>query len=295
MPRPRGRRDPLDVAFESAVRRFGRRRDVTGVDIGYKIKNGVRTGETSIRLHVRKKKRRGLKKSRRFPKTIHGVLVDVIQATYDNQNAALQQRVDPAQPGISIGRAGDGTGTMGLVVTDNRRAGAPAFLTAAHVLYSGSGAPGDLVMQPSPGDGASPADAIATAGRANLATDAALVLLDQGRAAHPVVALSSVRQAGPREPRLGDVLEKCGRTTGLTQGQVDGIGQYMGVTDAFRLVGLTSAQIVAAGDSGAVWYDPATGAVVGLHCKGPTTPAAGNFAIAAKLTAVSRRLAVTTA
>ena len=265
------------------------------MDVGYKIEDGIETETIAIRIHVRRKRAlESLPDWKRFPKRIGGIPVDVIQAKYEDQNAALRRRVDPAAPGVSIG-SGE-TGTLGLVVTDNRRAGQLGFVTAAHVLHAGGGSPGDGVFQPSPDDGGTLNDQVALISRANLDSDAVLAVFDFGRSGVNRVALSNVPLKAPREPKLGDILEKVGRTSGRTQGKIDGIGNHMGVRDSFRLVGLDARPIAEAGDSGAVWYDPASGAAIGLHCKGPVTPtASSNFAIAAKLTVVIRRLAVTPA
>lgn len=268
---------------------------MTGVDVGYKITDDERTGVVAIRLHVaRKKPLRSLKASERFPKRIGGVPVDVIEAVYEDQNAALRVRVDPTRSGVSIGRQGGGTGTLGLVVTDNRRAGRLGCVTAAHVLFSGGGSVNDVVLQPGALDGGTAGDAMAFVARAYLDSDAALAVYDSGRSGVPATALTHVIFTTPREPQRNDVLEKIGRSTGHTSAIVDGIGHYLGVRDSFRLVGLDATPIVDNGDSGAVWYDPVTGSAIGLHCKGPLVPTAtSNYAIAAKLTVVVRKLAVT--
>jgi len=295
VPRSKTKTTPLERAFTSAVRRFLNRKTVTGVDIGYKITDGKRTPEIAIRLHVEKKRSlRSLTASQRFPKTIGGFPVDVIQAVYEDQNAFLQSRLDPVRPGASIGLGSGGVGTLGMVVSDNRRSGALGFVTAAHVLFGGTGIVGDPILQPAVPDGGSAADRAGFVARAFHASDAALAIFDNGRTGEPEAALSSVEFTAPREPRIGEVLEKIGRSTGQTRGLIDGIGHYMGVRDSFRLVGLDATPIVAPGDSGAVWYDPITGAAVGLHCKGPlTSTATSNYAIAAKVTVVARKLAVT--
>ena len=286
----------VQAAFDEAVRKFMQRDTVTGIDVGFKAVGGRRTATLAIRIHVREKfAARALSAQSRFPKAINGVPVDVIEAVYESQSVDdLQVRVDPVRPGVSIGRLGDTAGTMGVVVTDNRRASRPGFLTAGHVLFSHNGSPGDIVVQPGPSDGGVAADVVATVARAFTPSDAALAVFTGDRAVDPTVAISGVTLTAPREPALGDVLEKCGRSTGVTRATVDGIGHFMGVRDSFHLVGLDDNPIVEAGDSGAMWYDPVTGAAIGLHCKGPTvfTPSA-NFAVASRLTEVTKKIGVT--
>ncbi len=289
----------VQAAFDEAVRKYLQRPAVTGIDVGYKVVDGERTKRMAVRIHVREKfALRALGALDRFPKTINGVPVDVIEAVYEShQHAALVQgQAATLQPGLSIGRAGDTTGTLGLFVTDDRAAGRLGLLSAAHVLFATAGLPGDSIVQPGVADGGTAAQVVARSARTFLASDAALAH-DTGARPHDVrVAISGVTLTAPREPRLGEVLEKCGRSTQVTRGIIDGIGHFMGVRDSFRLVGLTDDPIVDSGDSGSVWYDPVSGAAIGLHCKGPNVPTPSqNFAIASRLTVVTKRLGVTVA
>jgi len=170
-------------------------------------------------------------------------------------------------------------------------------MTAAHVLLASGGCAGDVVLQPSPADGGTLADEVGFVSRADLRSDSILALLAPGRAADPAAALTSVRFTAIRDPVLDEVLAKVGRTTGVRLGRVEAaFGQYMGLGDAFRLVGLDGNRIAESGDSGAVWYDPNSGAAVGLHCKGPAAPESGaNYAVAVRLSVAFRRLEVTLA
>jgi len=285
----------VQAAFDMAVRKYGGRPQVTGIDVGYKWKNGRQTKTVAVRIHVREKyKPAGLALRERLPKVLNGVPVDVIEAEYASElGHPLQSRVDTLRPGVSVGRVAAGGGTLGMFVSDNRAGGKVGLLSAAHVLFAIAGVPGDAIIQAGRDDGGVAADVVATITRAFRPSDAALATLTGDRDHDPSVALSAVTLTAPREPRLGDVLEKCGRTTEITRARVDGIGHHMGLQNSFRLVGLDDNPIADFGDSGAIWYDPATGAVVGLHCKGPITftPSA-NFAIATRLTLVMSRLDV---
>ena len=55
---------------------------ITGVDVGYKYKDGEKTGDLAIRVYVEKKKPlEELSKSERIPKTMNGIKTDVIERT----------------------------------------------------------------------------------------------------------------------------------------------------------------------------------------------------------------------
>jgi hypothetical protein len=43
----------IEDAYQEALGRFGHRPDVTGIDIGYKYKNGERRETLAVRLHVK--------------------------------------------------------------------------------------------------------------------------------------------------------------------------------------------------------------------------------------------------
>ena len=99
----------------------------------------------------------------------------------------------------------------------------------------------------------------------------------------------------PVVPALNDVLEKSGRTTGITRGRVQGIGTFNNVFPAIHLrplLGGMGTVISDRGDSGAVWYSTISGAAVGLHVAGDNS-GANPFAIAAVLTEVVRGLRLT--
>ena len=65
-------------AYEEALRRYSSMEYVTAIDTGCKYRNGIRTDDIAIRIHVR-----AMKTIDVFPTEIEGVPVDVIQAVYD--------------------------------------------------------------------------------------------------------------------------------------------------------------------------------------------------------------------
>ena len=192
----------------------------------------------------------------------------------------LQARARPLRPGMSVAHVAVTAGTIGgfVVAGDDEPL---QVLSNNHVLAdSDRAAPGDVVVQPGPADGGSaPADRIGTLERVapllrngpNV-VDAATAVLDDGveaDLAYPAGPLTGIARAdvGPR-------VEKVGRTTGLTRGQVtaielDGLTvQYpVGVVrfdDQVEVTGDGPGPFSAGGDSGSVVYDPVSSDAVGL-------------------------------
>jgi hypothetical protein len=144
---------------------------------------------------------------------------------------ALQQRVRPLRPGLSVAHPGVTAGTLGGFV---RLPAGLAVLSNNHVLAATDTASvGDAILQPGPADGGGRNDRVATLTafepfspvRANL-VDAAVALLDGGVEAEPGDV--------PGGPLTGCVpgsfdidpdeqVEKVGRTTGHTRGRITAV------------------------------------------------------------------------
>ena len=274
---------------------------VTGLDIGYKIREGTALTQEPLRLrlHVQKKlKKRDLKevpKWQIFPADIG----DVIEATYRAQpyigtmkaeDATLRGRLDPLVGGASVGNQWSAnTGTLGLVVWD-KTDGRPCILSNWHVIARGKWMlPGSPIYQPGPYDGAMVQDRIAILKRwlFNEQMDAALAELTGDRA-YAACAIWCQRPVGivrkMKHIRPGLKLRKSGRTTCSTRGIVEGyLGAYLVdyaggprlLTDQVRIgpdpdPPETSEEdppptspVSQPGDSGAVWlYEPGGGRAV---------------------------------
>lgn len=288
-------------AFQLALARYSHRPDVTGVDIGYKWKGGKRKSEIVIRIHLREKFQPAhVTRRERIPLTINGVRTDVIQATYADSACFDPVRAtarDPFQPGLSIGRQGGATGTVGLIVTYDVKV-KKAILSCRHILAGGnSPQPGDAILQPGPDDGGRAANRVATLERVDVPTDSAIALLTDERPHTLEQFGSGVVVSGTRFPKMGNVLEKSSRTTGVQHGLIDGIGVYEGLKFSFHLVPEDDAaecRISEPGDSGAVWYDPVTRQAVGLHAKGePSGSNLQDYAIATSVKKIALLLNIT--
>lgn len=280
----------LGRALATAVARFGSRPGVTGIDLGFKIKGGRHTRLLSIRIHVREKTAaRYLSGRERFPRRILGVPVDVIEAVYEPHpfDPQRQARLPVVQPGVSVGTLEGPTGTLGLLAMDVVD-GSELVLGSAHVFAPSVDArPGDPVLQPGRVDGGGPQDTIGVLHRIDEPTDSAVALAMGSRPFAAGIVQGPPAVTGLRYPRLDDVLEKSGRSTGVSRGRIDGMAlTFAGLRFVFRLVPLDgdTQPLCDFGDSGAVWYDPLTGEAVGLHCKGGDTPHRVNaYAIATSL------------
>lgn len=191
---------------------------------------------------------------------------------------SLQQRERPLRPGLSVAQRAVTAGTIGgfvLLEADDRR----YVLSNNHVLAdSDRAAPGSAVLQPGSADGGTAADAVgelAAAVPLQLATpnvvDAALALLADDVEVDATYPVGAITTTAPVDDDM--VVEKVGRTTGLTRGvvtaiELDGVavaypGGVVTFDDQVEVTGAAGA-FSAGGDSGSLVYDPARRAAVGL-------------------------------
>jgi endonuclease G len=289
---------------------------VTAVDLGFKWSHGQMTGQLAIRVHVAEKKAPSeLSQEELFPEEVEGVPVDVIEATYGIQlmpegyqlEAATEgrdQRFDDIPLGVSVGSPHVTAGTLGAKVydlDDDRE----MILSNWHVLVGHPDADVNLpVWQPGSADGADSNSGIGRLTRWVLSPyDAAVARLTGAR---PVQArtLEGERIEDATEPRLGMQIWKSGRTTGRTEGFIDGVKMTVSIDyrlagvqqlrEVFHIVprpGAGQVEISMGGDSGSVWVEQESGKVVGLHFAGEVG-GAPEYALAHDITAVIEELRV---
>lgn len=220
------------------------REGVTGVDVGYKYKNGKRTKQIVIRVYV-VEKQTNIPKASKIPKTIRGIKTDVIEA-YASFHAD-DSPYTPIMGGISFGQSekyrlieADGTvaliseqGTLGAIVRDNLTE-KPMFLTNHHVTKvmisqteERSGKVGDVFDQPNlVGDDGKPFPNANIGKLARFAinptVDAAVIEYQSSRPfTEEILGIGKI--AGSAKATLGTKVRKRGRTTELTYGIIDGI------------------------------------------------------------------------
>lgn len=297
-------------AYFRAVSAFAPRGGVTGVDLGVKLVGGLPDPGRgpAVRVHVRDKRpRRDVPRAELVPRRFEGLATDVVQGEYVRQLGAgvaavadRHARAETLRPGLSISQAGGSFGTLGMFVRG--RAGADAgalyLLSADHVLAErASSAPGDAVIQPGADHGGTPLDAVGTLARRTRTFDAAVARLAGARGVANAAVETHALIAGSDFPAYGQLLEKSGARTGVTQALVGGIGFFAGLGGGMHLIPLApdvdDVPLSDGGDSGAVWYDPETSRAVGLHVRGNAVPTpAEQYAVATSVELLCGQLRV---
>jgi len=259
--------------------------NVTGVGVGYKIKNGKKTKQISIRVYVSKKlPKEKLSPGDLLPKKIGNIPVDVIEADFEiHQDPSIPSnhrlRFNPLLGGISIGNLSlGGSGTLGVSVFDNTL-GEDMMLSNWHVLCGRfTCATGETIIQPGSGGGdtGGAGDVVGTLYRSALTNqvDAAIARLTGDRfLLKELFGWGSVSSVAA--PRLGMRVRKSGRTTGITSGVITdesadiSIRGYPDGTRSFRnqVIIENGSQVSRPGDSGSIWIDDSNNAV-GLNFAG---------------------------
>ncbi len=139
------------------------KRNVVGVGLGYKISQGMNTGDLSLVVSVTHKVAvAALAPEDLVPKALDGVKTDVVETgTLRAFDLGPRDRWRPVvPPGVSLGHHRITAGTFGCLV---RRGGERFVLSNNHVLADvNEGQYGDAVLQPGPSDGGTSDDRIAT-------------------------------------------------------------------------------------------------------------------------------------
>ncbi len=281
-----------------------RKPNVVGCGVGFKIAGDVQTNEPCVVVSVsRKVPAAQLAASEIIPKLLGQIKTDVIETGIFRAFQNPQQRMRPAQPGLSLGHHAITAGTLGCLV---RRDGELFILSNNHVLANSNNARlGDAILQPGPADGGTSADKIAELadfvpldfgasepsgcaaflwklifGRpvpqspgGNNRVDCALA-----RPLSPNLVLPEIlaigRPTGTGTATLGTPVQKFGRTTGYTQGQIIQIAVTASVDYEGRLAvvhdQLMAGAMSQGGDSGSAVLDQQK-RVIGLLFAGSDT------------------------
>ena len=282
------------------------KQNVVGVATGHKIKEGVDTGEPCVTVLVSqkidiKKYPKLLPPKDRVPPKLKGFKTDVVEVgeIFAGSAAAsdkgevpmkeelgvevLRQRVRPAMGGFSVGHYRITAGTIATCVYDLRPfPGIPPkyyILSNNHVLANSNNARiGDPISQPGPADGGRvPRDIIARLSRfvpIKFKTptsvpinyvDAAIAEGEFHNLNREIYWIGLVQQV-KSNPKVGDIVEKTGRTTNFTTGRIMALNATVDVNYGGGRVARFARQIVttrmsAPGDSGSLVCDIKEGAV----------------------------------
>jgi len=274
--------------------------NVVGVAIGHKIKEGKETGDPCITVLVSQKLDSALLKADdRVPKTVGKFKTDVFEtgeifagnlipepveelAEVDTQVhaevdiEALRGRLRPAKGGFSVGNFRITAGTIATAVTDlGPFPGIPRryyILSNNHVLANSNNAfIGDPILQPGRFDGGlNPRDRIARLSRfvpirfmrpplipVNF-VDAAIAEGQFSDLDREIYWIGYVK--GVRTVRIGQIVQKTGRTTNYTTGRVTTINATINVNYGGGRVARFARQIITTnmsrgGDSGSLLCD----------------------------------------
>jgi hypothetical protein len=299
LPKPLVRASGVDdrvlCAYREAVRRYAGKSWVTGISVSRKETGGklARGFDRVIAIHVRRKRRLPKSSAIRIPAEILGVPTDVVHGDYRRAANGAAALATALAPGASISCARGSAGTLGAIVRDDD--GLRCLLTAGHVLREcGKCKRNFPIVHPGRADAAAGAE-VARIADVHFGLDSGTAILANGVTAQNVALVSGVRITTPVVPSIDDVLEKSGRSSGLTRARVQGIGTFEGVFPAIQLrplLGGIGSVISEPGDSGAVWYRADTGAAVGLLVAGGVSDD-NTYSIAAVLTDVMVELDLT--
>lgn len=217
--------------------------NVIGVGIGYKEAKGRLTATPAVVVCVSKKLRpQELAPGEMVPPIWRGAVTDILEIgevkTLSSSASQMPtpnertSRLRPAPPGVSLAHYLVPFGTFGAVVR-RRQTREAMILSNNHVLANatdgldGRSKVGDPILQPSPGDGGTLEDAIATladfvplsfSGGTNLVDAALAAPLRRDLLTERPLGLS--KPEGTAEPRLGLTVFKSGRTSGVSRGRI---------------------------------------------------------------------------
>ncbi len=269
----------IQGSTEDAVKTLLAIPGVIGVDVGFKYKDGQRTDEICLRVHVSKKKQK-VGKEEKIPATVNGFSTDVLESKFDATHGLVVPRqhyvvtqgdtiVNPDDQmypvlmgGITISVDTDGgaeTGTIGAIVMD-KLTNKPAILTNAHVVNNTVDLPVYHTYSWKTDD--KPVGKVLRS-RMEKGIDAAVVhISDSYTYAFDIVELGGVQGINDN-PTLGMTVRKRGRTSRLTEGIIDGLhGTFpdpqnpsQSYTDIITIAPTRTNEFSTFGDSGSTVLD----------------------------------------
>lgn len=267
---------------------------VVGTGASFKEVAGTATDEFCLRIYVDKKlSTQSLPPDEVIPAEVtlpdvpNPIPTDVIEiGTPELDSFTTKQR--PLLPGYSVGLLGAGTGTLGCFVAKADSPNVPLILSNSHVIAQSGTAPlGRSVIQPGQGDGGDASSQVGslllavpfdfTVGFNNLC-DAAIATVDPSNAISNSLPTIGVAKSPTSEITLkvGDTVQKAGRTTGYTTGVVQDLHFQTSIAYPSAVGGTGNAgfreqvlcsRYAQSGDSGSLICD-GNSVAVGLHWLG---------------------------
>lgn len=319
-------KDAIQAAVRQVADEYLQDPNINSVGVGYKVTDGKQTNELALQFTVGQKfapEALEAIATRPIPETItaNGITftTDVVERAFTQHPVAVaaeikaerKRRLDPMQPGISVGNVRSTAGTLSCLVSEST-SGEIRLLSNWHVLNTDSGELGDAIAQPGPYDDNRVSENICgtlTRSFLGLAGDCAIASIAGRGASDTILGLDvAVRRVG--DPELGDRVVKSGRTTAVTYGLVTRVhtiskltygskgeqrigGFELGVDEAHPP---PNGEISMGGDSGSAWMaTDETGAttdmMLGLHFAGETVEPA-EFALACYASSVFEKLEI---
>ncbi|KLU76573.1 hypothetical protein ADU80_08595 [Clostridium botulinum] len=204
---------------------FLNKSNVVGVALGNKIKGGFYTCQKCITVFVRRKLPvNSICRENIIPKIYNGIITDVVETGMPTL-CSLTKKIRPVKGGYSIGVDGLEAGTMGCLVADSKK---DYILTCNHVV-AGNNPSGlkKVVVQPAPKYGGKAlkdvvgvvSEFIPVEREEENLEDAALVETDRSKASIDIAFKGVIK--GVDIAALGQIVEKVGATTELTNGVVE--------------------------------------------------------------------------
>lgn len=262
---------------QNAINHLLSLQNVVGIGYGLKMISGKLSDQKAIVVLVsRKVTETELPPPQIIPKLIDSYLTDVIEVgkvtahkvqsegpfLEAEDQVSRKSRWRPAPGGVSIGHYKITAGTLGAVVYDNLT-GRKLILSNNHVLANSTNGKdnrarkGDPILQPGPLDGGTKKqDKIARLYRYVPLKDNGLNLVDAAVAKpqRPSLVVPEILGVGLVQgktlPKLGMLVKKSGRTTGLTRGTIQAIDVTVDVDYDGRILQFKNQILVTAFDQG---------------------------------------------
>ena len=273
-------REALHECSENLLRHA----NVVATGIGCRVTEGRRTAGLSIVCSVNEKIRPSLLSRReRVPQAVDGIPIDVVATGWIRALQSHTDRQRPAPGGVSIGHRDITAGTLGCLV---KKDGQVYILSNNHVLANSNAAsPGDAILQPGPHDGGKyPEDQIAdltefvpisffglpSQAEDNLVDAAIAQPIEDRDVSEQILGIGPIK--GMTQAELGMLIQKSGRTTEFTTGQIQQVDVTVNVQYGEGRIARFADQVMAGpmsqgGDSGSAVLDQ-NNRLVGLLFEG---------------------------